>query len=94
MEISWKPSAVKDLKFIHQFYSEKSKSAADKVVHTIVSSVEEIIFSRQYQVDDILGEPYRRIIVGHYKVVYELTNKGIVILRIFDTRKNPKSQKV
>jgi plasmid stabilization system protein ParE len=94
MEISWKPSAVKDLKFIHQFYSKKSKTAADKIVQAIISSVEEISFSKQYQVDDILGEPYRRIIVGHYKAVYELINKGIVVLRIFDTRKNPKSHKV
>ncbi|MFP5471045.1 MAG: type II toxin-antitoxin system RelE/ParE family toxin [Bacteroidia bacterium] len=94
MEISWKTSAVKDLKFVHQFYLAKSKSAADKIVRTILSSVEEIQFTKQYQVDDILGEPYRRIVVYHCKVIYQPNKKGIVVLRIFDTRQNPKSQRV
>jgi len=50
-----------------------------------------LVFAKQYQQDEIEPE-FRRIIVRHYKLIYTIEEDTIWILRIFDTRKDPKSQ--
>jgi len=52
---------------------------------------ESIIFAEQFQEDEILGLPYRRFFVKHWKIVYKPNNDTISIFRVFDTRQNPKS---
>lgn len=43
----------------------------------------------QYQVDEFLGVPFRRIIVRHYKIIYKVQSKTeIRILKIFNTRQH------
>ncbi|MCT4665729.1 MAG: type II toxin-antitoxin system RelE/ParE family toxin [Flavobacteriales bacterium] len=70
----------------------KSERSAQNVVRDIITTVKEIKYINQYQVDEFLGEPYRRIIVRDYKVVYKKSlNNGIQILSIIPTRKNPRS---
>ncbi|MNL51362.1 hypothetical protein D3C87_1744550 [compost metagenome] len=49
-----------------------------------------IHFVEQYQVDEFLGEPYRRMIIRDYKIIYKIHSQTeIRILQIFDTRQNP-----
>lgn len=38
-----------------------------------------------------LGLEHRRIIVGHYKVIYRVYEKAIYVTDIFDSRRNPGS---
>jgi plasmid stabilization system protein ParE len=50
-----------------------------------------LVFAKQYQQDDIEVE-FRRLIVRYYKLIYTIEENEIWILRIFDSRKDPKSQ--
>ena len=66
---------------------------AYKTVESIVKTTENILFSGQYQVDEFLGEPYRRLVVKHFKVIYRIKKDSIFIFRVFDTRQNPSKLK-
>jgi len=93
IQIIWGERAKNDMKDIHLFYASKSKRAAVKVIDSIIKAAESIMFSEQYQVDEFLGEPYRRLIVKHCKIVYRFKNNSIIIFRVFDTRQHPSKLK-
>jgi len=41
-------------------------------------------------VDEYLGEPFRRMVVRHYKIIYKFQSpEEIRILKIFDTHQSP-----
>ena len=87
--ILWDNQAKADLKLIFEFIKLKSPQGARNVIRDIVIQSKNIYFVEQYQVDDFLGEPYRRMIVRDYKVIYKIHSKTeIRILQIFDTRQN------
>ena len=93
IQIIWGDESKTDLKNIHQFYSDKNIQAANKIILSITTAVESIVFAEQYQVDEILGAPYRRLIVKHCKVVYTVKKNTIVVFSVFDTRQNPNKLK-
>ena len=85
--IIWDNHAKADLKLIFEFIKLKSPQGAKNVISDIVSQSKNIHFVEQYQVDEFLGELYRRMIVRDYKVIYKIhTENEIRILQIFDTR--------
>ena len=87
--IFWDNQAKADLKLLFEFIKLKSPQGASNVVRDIVIQSKNIYFVEQYQVDEFLGEPYRRIIVRDYKVIYKIHSETeIRILQIFDTRQN------
>ena len=61
--ILWDNQAKADLKLIFEFIKLKSPQGAKNVITDIVAQSENIHFVEQYQVDEFLGEPYRRMIV-------------------------------
>ncbi|WP_269240391.1 type II toxin-antitoxin system RelE/ParE family toxin [Flavobacterium limnophilum] len=90
IKILWDNQAKADLKLIFEFIKLKSLQGAKNVIRDIVAQSKDIHFVEQYQVDEFLGEPYRRMIVRNYKIVYKIHSKTeIRILQIFDTRQNP-----
>lgn len=96
-KVVWSEEAIIDLKHIYHWLIEVTESInlAKKVRRKLIQRTKELIFPQQYQADEILGEPYRRLIVGHYKIVYKaIQNDQILILRIFDTRSNPSKYKL
>jgi len=87
--ILWDNQAKADLKLIFEFIKLKSLQGALNVISDIVVQSKNIHFVEQYQVDDLLGEPYRRIVVRDYKIIYKIHSKTeIRILQIFDNRQN------
>jgi addiction module RelE/StbE family toxin len=85
--ILWDNQAKADLKLIFEFIKLKSPQGAKNVITDIVAQSKNIHFVEQYQVDEFLGEPYRRMIVRDYKVIYKIHSENeIRILQIFDTR--------
>jgi plasmid stabilization system protein ParE len=40
-----------------------------------------------------LGEGHRRLVVGHFKVVYRIEGKTIFVTDIFDARQDPRKMK-
>ncbi len=91
----WDVEAKSDLKDIYTFNKDIfSLEFAKKVRSEILQSVSDLKFTKQWSYDTIIGEPYRRIIVRHYSIVYlEKTDKLIYILRVFDSRQDPKKLK-
>ena len=90
IRIIWDNKAKSDLKLLFDFLKIKSPEIASKVIHNLINQTKKIRFAQQYQVDEFLGEPFRRMIVSHFKIVYKVHNEfEIRILQIFDTRQNP-----
>jgi plasmid stabilization system protein ParE len=89
--------AKADLKNIYYWIIEKTKSVqkAKNIRADIIQASKDIHFVEQYQVDEFLGEPFRRMVVRHYKIIYKPVNeKEIRILQIFDTYQSPNKMSV
>jgi addiction module RelE/StbE family toxin len=87
--ILWDNQAKADLKLIFEFIKLKSPQGTKNVIRDIVVQSKNIYFVEQYQGDEFLGEPYRRMIVRDYKIIYKIhSEREIRILQIFDTRQN------
>lgn len=54
----------------------------------LIQASKDVTYPEQYQKDDI-NLNYRRIVVRHYKLIYKEDKGKIIILRVFDTLKNP-----
>lgn len=90
IKILWDNQAKSDLKLIFEFNKLKSIQGAKNVVRDIVAQSKNIYFVEQYQADEFLGEPYRRMIVRDYKIIYKIHSQTeIRILQIFDNRQSP-----
>ena len=90
IQILWDNQAKADLKLIFEYIKLKSPQGAKNVIRDIVIQSKSIHFTEQYQVDEFLGEPYRRMVVRNYKIIYKIQSEAeIRILQIFDTRQNP-----
>ena len=70
IRILWDNQAKADLKLIFDFLQLKSPQGARNVIKDIVAQSKNIHFTEQYQVDEFLGEPYRRMIVRDYKKLF------------------------
>jgi len=89
IRVLWDNQAKADLKLIFEFLRLKSPQAAKNVINDIVIQSKSIHFATQYQVDEFLGEPYRRMIVRDFKIIYKIHSETeIRILQIFDCRQN------
>lgn len=89
IRILWDNQAKADLKLIFEFLQIKSAQGAKNVINDIIAQSKNIHLVAQYQVDEFLGEPYRRMIVRDYKIIYKIHSETEVrILQIFDTRQN------
>ena len=90
IKILWDNQAKSDLKLIFEFIKLKSIQGAKNIVRDIVAQSKNIYFVEQYQADEFLGEPYRRMIVRDYKIIYKIQSQTeIRILQIFDNRQSP-----
>ncbi|QMU64847.1 MAG: hypothetical protein GKR88_11465 [Flavobacteriaceae bacterium] len=92
IRVIWSRKARTELKHIFERVKEKTKSLqlATNTKTDILNASKEIVFIDQYQVEEFLGEPYRRIVVRHYKLIYKAQSESeIRILKVFDTFKHP-----
>ena len=92
----WDDSAKDSFRLIYEFNKRFfSVEFAIKIRNEIYNAVSEITYLEQWQEDEILGKPYRRIIVGNYKIVYKIKDEQtIYVLLIFDARQNPQKYKL
>ncbi len=89
IKIIWDNNAKEDLKLIFEFIKLKSHQGARNVIKEIVDQSKRIHYAEQYQVDEFLGEPFRRMIIRDYKIIYKIHSESeIRILQIFDSRQN------
>ncbi|MGZ9676534.1 type II toxin-antitoxin system RelE/ParE family toxin [Flavobacterium sp. GNP001] len=94
IRILWDNKAKADLKLIFDFLQLKSPEGAKNVIRDIVLQSKNIHFAEQYQVDEFLGELFRRMVVRNFKIIYKIHSETeIRILQIFDTRQNQSTLK-
>jgi plasmid stabilization system protein ParE len=91
--ILWSIDAEDDLESIFDYYFKLSEQSAERIRKDILEKISTLRFVKQYQIDEV-NPNYRRIIVGHYKVVYKAEKQTILILNIFDTRQDPTKSKI
>ncbi|MFK8046120.1 MAG: type II toxin-antitoxin system RelE/ParE family toxin [Crocinitomicaceae bacterium] len=81
LKIIWSEQAILALKDIYKFHQKVSVQWAEKVRDKIYQSPETVIYANQYQIDE--DDPdYRRIVVGDYKVLYQIENGNINIIDV------------
>ena len=89
LKITWTAQAKEDLKNIYKYWEKKSLQGARNVRSDILKSPKTILYSEQYQIDDI-NPKYRRIVVrDNYKVLYRVESKAIFIMGIVCTAQSP-----
>lgn len=89
LKIIWTTQATEDLKNIYKYWKIKSLQGAINVRSDILKSPKTILYSEQFQIDDI-NPKYRRIIVrDNYKVLYKVESKTIFIMGVVSTAQSP-----
>lgn len=89
LKIIWTAQAKEDLKNIYKYWRKKSLQGANNVRSDILKSPKTILYSEQYQIDDI-NPKYRRIVVrDNYKVLYKVESKTIFIMGVVGTAQSP-----
>lgn len=86
--IKWSDEAKKSLKFIYQYYKEKSLQGAKNVVNDLLQAPKTIHFAKQYQLDEI-NPKYRRIVIRDYKILYLEKGNIIEIIDVVSTKELP-----
>ncbi len=92
-KILWHLRARGDLRQLYKYLSGKNKSAANKIVSKIITRIN-LLITNPYlaAIDPLLtdmAKTYRSLVVGNYKVEYVIENMDIVIVYIWDCRRNP-----
>lgn len=92
IKIEWTDTAKIALKSVFDFHVANSERSAHNIVDKIIKTADAIVFSKQYQIDDI-NPNYRRMISGHYKILYKENGNTISIMNIVSTKANPNTLK-
>ena len=87
-KVLWTDKSEEALLNIYNFYAEKSEVAALHLIEKIIDTGDSITLTKQYQVDDI-NPNYRRMIVGHHKILYKEINNTVWIMNVIDSRQDP-----
>jgi len=96
LKVDWSLKSEQDLEEIFQNVKRKtlSDNLASNVVNDIFSSANNIHYMHQFQIDEVLGKPYRRIVVRNYKIIYIPKKENeIRVLRVFNTYQNLENSK-
>ena len=85
----WTNEAISDLRAIYNHLLEwNSERSAQKIIDEISKAPNGILFGDQFQIDEY-SINFRRIIIRNYKILYYFNTESIVIVAVFNTRRNP-----
>ena len=88
LKIVWTNQAKEAIKSIYNYYKGKSLQGAKNVKSDLLRSPKTILFSKQYQIDEI-NPNYRRILVRDYKILYKEKEDVIQIMDVVSTKQSP-----
>ncbi|AWH86005.1 hypothetical protein HYN59_13195 [Flavobacterium album] len=93
--VKWHPVAIESLRDIFDFVFEESPQNAVIVYHTLFELAETAnLFPEKYPVEKRYKNPAVRFIPKwNFKIVYQILDDKILILKIFPTHQNPKKLK-
>ena len=98
MKIVWTESALNQLKVVFDFYVENADSKiAHKIRRQILGATKQLVSHPESgQIEPHLlnsKNQYRYLVIGHWKVIYRISENQIVINDLFDARQNPRRLK-
>ncbi|QSB27478.1 type II toxin-antitoxin system RelE/ParE family toxin [Flavobacterium sp. CLA17] len=89
IKIFWTANAKQDLKEIYISIKNKiSKETALKIRVELFNSPNHIVFAEQFQLDEYRLD-CRRIIVRNFKILYQIKDNSIFVIRVFNSFQNP-----
>ena len=94
-EIIWSNKARKDLRALYEYYSDKNRNSANRMISEIGIQIQKLMECPEIAAEEPLlidsGKKYRSLVVlkGNYKVIYYLENNIIHISRIWNCHLNP-----
>lgn len=93
LPIRWDWQAKKNLDAIYDYIAEDSVVAARKVKKELVNLVSSLNdFPEKFSIEDYLADVpgnYRSVSKWSYKIIYEVTDKCIIIADVFHTSRHP-----
>jgi toxin ParE1/3/4 len=94
MKIIWTDFAEYQLSEIYTFlYHKADEATASRIITGIVNASKRLVNFPEMgtkEKEEYVGDlNYRYLIQGHYKIVYEVFEKEVIIQDVFDTRLNP-----
>jgi plasmid stabilization system protein ParE len=72
---------------------EKANEARDRILAKADKLLENPYIGQHEEYLDHLGQSHRRVIEGHYKIIYKIEGEMIIITDIFDSRQDPSKMK-
>ena len=89
-QIIWSTQSEIDLDNILKHYLEFSPEKAYIHINDIIDTVEQTVFTEQWQIDEYDSSCRRVIVKKKYRVYYNIEDKTVRITRVYPTQKNPK----
>ncbi|KRD62721.1 hypothetical protein ASE40_02735 [Flavobacterium sp. Root935] len=88
-EIFWTSNAKEDLKEIYISLKNRiSKETALKIRNELFNCTNEIVFAEQFQLDEYRLD-CRRIVIRNFKVLYQIRENSIFVIRVFNSFQKP-----
>jgi plasmid stabilization system protein ParE len=73
--------------------AKKINEVRDRILDRADKLLENPYLGQQEEYLDHLAQSHRRIIEGHYKIIYKVEGDMIIVTDIFDTRQDPSKMK-
>jgi plasmid stabilization system protein ParE len=94
MKIVWTEFAEYQLSEIYTFlYHKADEATASRIVLGIVNASERLVNFPEMgtkEKEEYVGDlNYRYLVQGHFKIVYEVLEREVVVQDVFDTRLDP-----
>jgi toxin ParE1/3/4 len=94
-KVIWTEAAIADLEVVYDFLAEKSLTAAQQIVESILKRTSQLeLFPESGMVVQSLtigDKVYRMLVEGNYKIVYRFQSEkmAVFIEIVFDARMDP-----
>jgi len=96
-KLIWSEKSLYDLEDAYDLLAEKSTEAARKTIDLILDKADQLLdFPESGSKEPRLTnkkETYRYLVKGNHKIVYRIDRSKVLIIRVFDTRKDPQKLK-
>jgi plasmid stabilization system protein ParE len=98
MKLVYSEQAIASLQECLDFFSlEVPAEKVNEIRNRILDKADTLLINpytgQQEEYLEHLGQSHRRVIEGHYKIIYKVEGEVIIITDIFDSRQDPAKMK-
>ena len=97
MRVEWTDRAFADLDAAYSYIDERNPEAAVRFFREMFAAVKELATFPEMGPLVFDVEPpgyYRQIVRGHHRVFYRLERDTVIVLRVWDSRRDPRTLEV